>query len=660
MEPTSEQKCVLECLAQGYCVNVESVAGSGKTSTSLFIARHFKERRVLLLTYNARLKFDTRDRARRSDLSNLEVHTYHSFCVTYYDPGCYRDTAIRKMLDNALPPLQQYNYDIIIIDEAQDLTFLYYELICTILGNCGREYQLCIFGDRYQSIYQYNGADVRFMLHASNLFNKCRWKTVRLTETFRLTGSMVDFVNNVMFRSRVMRTSKKRGDRVDYVICNTFKPSEIYGLLSQKKISPEDIFILAASCRSPRSPIRKFANYISDMSIPIFVSNDDDSCIDSDITRGKMVFSTFHQVKGLERKIVVVFGFDDSYHKYYNNSQTSSVANELYVACTRATERLIVLHHYKNDFLNWFKPTNTESIRLVRLKGLATEGGGNSVRDTRVATVTDITRHLLPEQVLIALGYIDFDVNLITQAEPHAKSVRSVKCPSKVKWGDLYENVSDINGTAIVAAFEHSLTGSISIDHDRRLKGKSLCVSTLLNISNRWCCECSGYKYKLNQIKSYDWMDISFVEECIERLRENMPLTGVFETSLSANVRCGAEIVRVVGSLDYIVDNKIYEFKCTDTIDMSHIIQVCLYGYLYMCEDKGNPPPTMVVYNVFYGTSIDVKVTREGLNNMVDYLIQLRYGLYGSVDLDDNDFIGKARLLSSKVGLCDDAADVVC
>ena len=33
--------------------------------------------------------------------------------------------------------------------------------------------------------------------------------------------------------------------------------------------------------------------------------------------KGKIVFSTFHQVKGLEREVVFVFSFDESYYKFY-------------------------------------------------------------------------------------------------------------------------------------------------------------------------------------------------------------------------------------------------------------------------------------------------------------------------------------------------------
>ena len=62
--------------------------------------------------------------------------------------------------------------------------------------------------------------------------------------------------------------------------------------------------------------------------------------------KGKIVFSTFHQSKGRERKVVLVFNFDQSYFKYYGKELDPNVCpNELYVATTRAQEHLSLFHH---------------------------------------------------------------------------------------------------------------------------------------------------------------------------------------------------------------------------------------------------------------------------------------------------------------------------
>ena len=45
-------------------VLVDAVAGSGKTTTNLYIAKKFHKYNILLLTYNAKLKLETRKKVK--------------------------------------------------------------------------------------------------------------------------------------------------------------------------------------------------------------------------------------------------------------------------------------------------------------------------------------------------------------------------------------------------------------------------------------------------------------------------------------------------------------------------------------------------------------------------------------------------------------------
>ena len=122
-----EQTNVIEELLH-YNVCVDSVAGSGKTTCSLYIAKKFIKLKILLLTYNAKLKLETREKVNALGITNLEVHSYHSFCVKNYDKKCFTDTNINLILKSNKIPLNKFVYNIIILDEAQDISPLYYEL----------------------------------------------------------------------------------------------------------------------------------------------------------------------------------------------------------------------------------------------------------------------------------------------------------------------------------------------------------------------------------------------------------------------------------------------------------------------------------------------------------------------------------------------------
>ena len=82
---STEQNNVIQSLLLDNNVVVDSVAGSGKTTTNLHIATYFKDNNILLLTYNSKLKLETREKVNLLNINNMEVHSYHSFCVKYYN-----------------------------------------------------------------------------------------------------------------------------------------------------------------------------------------------------------------------------------------------------------------------------------------------------------------------------------------------------------------------------------------------------------------------------------------------------------------------------------------------------------------------------------------------------------------------------------------------
>ena len=115
-----------------------------------------------------------------------------------------------------------------------------------------------------------------------------------------------------------------------------------------------DIFVLAPSVKSTNTPVRTLANSLASQGFPVFVPNSDDEKLDQDVMLGKIAFISYHQAKGLERAVVLVFCFDSSYFKYYNrNANPYSCTNELYVATTRSRDHLTLIHHNNENFLGF-------------------------------------------------------------------------------------------------------------------------------------------------------------------------------------------------------------------------------------------------------------------------------------------------------------------
>ncbi|AYV81336.1 MAG: putative helicase/exonuclease [Harvfovirus sp.] len=165
---------------------------------------------------------------------------------------------------------------------------------------------------------------------------------------------MTSFMNNCVLGEERLHAVKKSKFKVRYLICDCFGSK--YGLTDRENrvfeevmyylqtYSKEDIFVLAPSVKSENCPARQLANKLSEAGIDIYVPNSDEERLDEDILRGKLVFSTFHQAKGMERKVDIVYNFDDSYFQLFKKDKNPLVCpNELYVAATRGSERLTVL-----------------------------------------------------------------------------------------------------------------------------------------------------------------------------------------------------------------------------------------------------------------------------------------------------------------------------
>ena len=445
--PSDEQKEIITGLASHHVI-VDAVAGSGKTTASLHIANTHPTQKILLITYNARLKLETRNRVALYNILNLEIHSYHSFGYHYYNICCMNDSGIAQTIEEGFLPTNKYYYDIVILDELQDMSFLYYKFVHKIINDMCLKPKLCLLGDIYQNIYSFNNADSRFLSMADHIFASGTWLKLALSMSFRLTDPMGIFVNTHVFKTDRIKTNKP-GERIRYIICDAFKQTPYYELIFYlKRFKPEEIFVLAPSVRKgPRcSPIRVLANKMSKKGIPVYVPNSDEDKLDDEILKGKLCFSTFHQVKGLERKVVIVYSFDDSYYIYYNrDANKETCPNELYVAITRATECLSLIHHYQNDYLPFLDIKKLkETVWLqpfYRVKVLHKRNAKSNMG------VGDMTKHL-PTEVMQKI-YDCLKFKRICAREKY------INIPFKVKQRDgLMENVSDITGVAIPAYYE--------------------------------------------------------------------------------------------------------------------------------------------------------------------------------------------------------------
>jgi hypothetical protein len=316
LSPSPEQQEIIECVKNGFNVLVDAVAGSGKTTTVLFLAHAVPEKKITLFTYNSRLKAETRERVRALGLTNIEVHSYHSFGVAHYKSQCVTDADLNLIMTMNMPLKNNFRPNIVIMDETQDMTPLYFQFIHKALTDMNKmTSQLLVLGDNMQCIYDFpqKGADLRFLTMAEQLYTSpYEWKKRNLRTSYRITRPMEYFINEVVLGYPRMKSVKGSAFPVEYITGNVFfkMPEYVYkqimDLLTVYK--PDDIFILAPSVRThnEHNPIKILENTLVKRGIPCYVPISDDSELRDEALVNKVVFSSFHQSKGLERKGVHV------------------------------------------------------------------------------------------------------------------------------------------------------------------------------------------------------------------------------------------------------------------------------------------------------------------------------------------------------------------
>lgn len=411
-----EQLNIINTIKQNKNVICDAVAGSGKTTTVLELAKALPNKLILQITYNSILRHEVKDKAK--DIKNIKIHSYHSLYVNYYNTNAYSDIIINNVIDNNTAPIKEIpKFDIIVIDEVQDMTILFYSAIIKFTNDLQKNVQYLLLGDKNQTVYDFKGADNRFLTLAKDLYPNS--VVLPLSQSFRVTESIANFVNNVLLGENRIKTFKK-GSNVNYLICNTFK---IYNFLIKKikeffkdGYKPSDIFILCPSFISKKlNPVKILENELIKSNIPCYVY-DSSKKIDEIVIKNKIVFTTFHKSKGRERKIVIVYNFDSSYFNFFNKTAPKNECPpSIYVAITRASEHLFLLediNYYPLQFLksNYLEMTET---RLIDINLINDNLNNSCKKELNISKIwiNDLVKYINDNKINDIVKYLNLTFN---------------------------------------------------------------------------------------------------------------------------------------------------------------------------------------------------------------------------------------------------------
>jgi len=137
-------------------------------------------------------------------------------------------------------------------------------------------------------------------------------------------------------------------------------------MLDNNDCTAEDIFILIPSLpkEDSMSPIQFLENLLVEARVPVHVNRSSNSGSDA-VVRGKVVVSTIHASKGLERKHVFLFDFNKGQYSRSNRFlvDPNVCPNLINVAVTRAK---VSLHLMGEEFLGTHFPfLNMDNLRRL-------------------------------------------------------------------------------------------------------------------------------------------------------------------------------------------------------------------------------------------------------------------------------------------------------
>jgi hypothetical protein len=707
-EVSMEQLVIVENIKRGMNVVVDACAGSGKSTTILSCAIQSPEKRFLQITYNSMLRMEIKEKVKLMGLKNITIHTYHSLAVAKYSKDACTDSGIRKILYQNMKPTSPIKpQDVIVLDETQDMTYLYYQFVERFCRDMGTSFQMLVLGDYMQGLYEFKGADIRFLTKAaeiwrdypllkSNEFVKCSLKM-----SYRVTNQMADFVNHVMLGEERLEACKN-GEPVLYMRNKKYflQKTVVYHILELRKagVKPDEIFVLGASVKGANSQIRRIENALVEVGIPCHVPMLETDKINEKVIDGKVVFSTFHCVKGRQRPYVFVVGFDQSYFNIYARSIPKEVCpNTLYVACTRSTKRLYVLERGEENAtdqpLKFLKMNHHEmkTQKFIEFKGQARtifydkpENSENTDIIKHHVTPTDLIK-FIPESVLEEISPI---LDCIFVRETEDNDVLDIPTMIKTKNG-YYEDVSDLNGIAIPAMYYDYIQSKWDAFDNRKnvlyeiiqttmsntrqneylfLKGiveelpcEIESVSDYLYLANIFVASQEKLYYKLKQIErdEYVWLNTSILSKCKERLlnvlgeecNESKPM---IEESIiqyldeEAHIPIDAcldkyfinEKFRFSARIDLATKSTVWELKCTSSISQDHLLQIVIYAWLWRTTNPSHSQEFRI-FNIKTGEILRLDTTNEILDRIVVALLKGKYDNY--IPLPDEGFLQDCR-----------------
>ena len=384
----------------------------------------------------------------------------------------------------------------------------------------------------------------------------------------------------------------------------------------------DDVFMMTHSLAQKGSgdiPIRATSNHLSQRGYNIlYKSSDETSGHEKDESDGKIVFSTFHASKGSERGLVVCFGADESWFRYYGDGEPRDFPPNIWtVAMTRCTEQLVLIQNPKEEplpFIAWdqcgdcFEYIDLTGDSVPRpMKGLP------PMKDQPIA-VTKLLSHQPWEELDAAMAHV-----IVTEL-PSDDPMPDHPLKIEGRFGTV-EDVSDILGRAVGLYLEYTRTQSLkwisgagkgNPGQDAHLSQSVVKpLMELVALVEQGAAKLSDIENLAMYVHAVDELLVHRVkqlpetldvlskhENALESILGRLPPMTQYEREVEVST-CGRTVVGVCDSvMDVLAPT---ELKYTSVLSSEHILQAACYHYMM------SPCPPTLLANVRTGQRLRVE-----------------------------------------------------
>lgn len=382
---SQEQQRIQDDVLEGFNVVANAVVGAGKSTTCFLTAEtihawytaqgHPERGKSLLLCFNASLQADTEIRIRKMGMSEyVHCFTVHGIMSKMFGEVVPCVGKMQTLIKNyqhkpeARDAVAKCDYDLCFIDEAQDLDEDMINFLRILKNqNVYPEMQFVVVGDLRQEIYMFNRTKSIDMLQNPGKWlgtgPDVQWRSRNLKQSFRLTPNMCSFINAHFPAPRLAdgsRASIEPGNftspnnRVKFVVGNSSAGHLLTLVLRLlEKYKSDGLMILVPSVNSPVCQDLRL-KLAATHDWPVFCTAQSTAGGKfEDLVKGKVIISSFHQSKGLERPCVLVFNIGGAYEDLWSREP-----NPLHVALTRAREQLVIYQEYNEARLSPLQDMN--------------------------------------------------------------------------------------------------------------------------------------------------------------------------------------------------------------------------------------------------------------------------------------------------------------